>query len=274
MNEIATTARPRQDIIGHPERLPPVRLTLPEVPAPAPRPRTGGATFLGFASIAIFLGVFAAWSILAPLSEAAIAPGMIKVEGTRRTIQHLEGGIVREILVRDGDRVTAGQVIARLRDDEALARVREALAAARERRDAALAAAEARRQTRLRLARQGRASAALAAAWAALPDELERRWRDPAARAAWLAHVVARAARELPADAPWTLRHAPGATTGELAGATAAAPVAVDCVADPSLRAGLRIARGGNVLDASLDGLLADRDAVAAAVLRAMEAAP
>ena len=157
---------------------------------------------------------------------------------------------------------------------EARARVREVLAAARERRDAALAAAEARRQTRLRLARQGRASAALAAAWAALPDELERRWRDPAARAAWLAHVVARAARELPADAPWTLRHAPGATTGELAGATAAAPVAVDCVADPSLRAGLRIARGGNVLDASLDGLLADRDAVAAAVLRAMEAAP
>ena len=41
---------------------------------------------------------------------------MIKVEGTRRTIQHLEGGIVREILVRDGTKVQAGQVLMRLDD--------------------------------------------------------------------------------------------------------------------------------------------------------------
>jgi HlyD family type I secretion membrane fusion protein len=61
-----------------------------------------------------FFGGFMAWAVLAPLSEAAIAPGVIKVEGTRRTIQHLEGGIVREILVRDGDRVAAGQVVMRL----------------------------------------------------------------------------------------------------------------------------------------------------------------
>jgi HlyD family secretion protein len=99
-----------------PRRLPPVTLTLPEMPAPAPRPRTRGTVLFGFAAIGMFFGAFAAWSALAPLSEAAIAPGMIKVEGTRRTIQHLEGGIVREILVRDGDRVQAGQVLVRLDD--------------------------------------------------------------------------------------------------------------------------------------------------------------
>ena len=49
-----------------------------------------------------------AWAVLAPLAEASIAPGVIKVEGNRRTIQHLEGGIVREILVRDGSKVKAG----------------------------------------------------------------------------------------------------------------------------------------------------------------------
>ncbi|MBR0679233.1 HlyD family type I secretion periplasmic adaptor subunit [Roseomonas eburnea] len=98
------------------ERLPAVELTLPAVPGPAPHPRTRGTILFGFAAIGLFFGAFGAWSALAPLSEAAIAPGMIKVEGTRRTIQHLEGGIVREILVRDGDRVRAGQVLVRLDD--------------------------------------------------------------------------------------------------------------------------------------------------------------
>jgi HlyD family secretion protein len=82
----------------------------------APRPRTRGSVAFGVIAILLFFGGFAAWSVLAPLSEAAIAPGVIKVEGQRRTIQHLEGGIVREILVKDGDRVEAGQVLMRLDD--------------------------------------------------------------------------------------------------------------------------------------------------------------
>lgn len=107
---------PGQDIVPRPERLPAVELRVPEVPEAAPRPRTRGTVLFGFAAIGLFVGAFAAWSALAPLSEAAIAPGMIKVEGTRRTIQHLEGGIVRDIMVRDGDRVQAGQVLVRLDD--------------------------------------------------------------------------------------------------------------------------------------------------------------
>jgi HlyD family secretion protein len=81
-----------------------------------PRPRTCGAIVLGLATNVLFFGTFCAWSILAPLSEAAIAPGVIKVEGQRRTIQHLEGGIVREMLVRDGSNVKTGQILMRLQD--------------------------------------------------------------------------------------------------------------------------------------------------------------
>ena len=81
-----------------------------------PRPRTRGLVLFGLLAITVFVGSFVAWSVLAPLLEAAIAPGLIKVEGQRRTIQHLEGGIVREILARDGDVVRRGQVLMRLDD--------------------------------------------------------------------------------------------------------------------------------------------------------------
>lgn len=92
------------------------------------RPPTRGATLFGLAVLALFVGGFGAWSALAPLSEAALGPGVIKAEGNRRTVQHLEGGIVRAILVRDGDRVRAGQVLMRLDDVQSGAQ-REALEA-------------------------------------------------------------------------------------------------------------------------------------------------
>ncbi len=59
---------------------------------------------LGIAGLLI-----AAWSFAAPLSGAIIAAGKLKVELNRKTVQHQEGGIVRKILVRDGERVKAGQ---------------------------------------------------------------------------------------------------------------------------------------------------------------------
>lgn len=80
----------------------------------APRPRTRGPVLIGFIALITLVGGLTAWSVLAPLAEAAIAPGIVKVEGTRRTIQHFEGGIVREIVARDGDRVRAGDVLMRL----------------------------------------------------------------------------------------------------------------------------------------------------------------
>jgi epimerase transport system membrane fusion protein len=66
--------------------------------------------------LATACGGFAAWAALAPLSGAVIASGMIKVDGTRKTVQHLEGGIVKEIRVKDGDRVAEGQTLIVLQD--------------------------------------------------------------------------------------------------------------------------------------------------------------
>jgi len=59
---------------------------------------------------------FAAWAFYAPLSGAVIAPGYVKVDLNRKVVQHQEGGIVRAIKVRDGDRVNQGQELVLLDD--------------------------------------------------------------------------------------------------------------------------------------------------------------
>ena len=59
-----------------------------------------------------------------------MAPGIVRVETERKTVQHLEGGIIAELLVREGDRVTGGQVLVRLDDLEARASARSAQGAA------------------------------------------------------------------------------------------------------------------------------------------------
>jgi HlyD family type I secretion membrane fusion protein len=73
-----------------------------------------GAIRAGLVVIGATVGAFAAWSVLAPLSAAVIAPGFVKSDSNRKSVQHLEGGIVRGIRVRDGDRVAAGQVLLEL----------------------------------------------------------------------------------------------------------------------------------------------------------------
>jgi HlyD family type I secretion membrane fusion protein len=68
------------------------------------------------AGVIIFgsFGLGAVWLGMAPLDSATIASGVVAVESNRRTIQHLEGGIVREILVKDGQLVNEGDVLLRL----------------------------------------------------------------------------------------------------------------------------------------------------------------
>jgi multidrug efflux pump subunit AcrA (membrane-fusion protein) len=56
------------------------------------------------------------WAGFAPLSGAVIAPGFVKVDMNRKVVQHQEGGIVKQILVRDGDRVQHGQTLMVLED--------------------------------------------------------------------------------------------------------------------------------------------------------------
>lgn len=66
------------------------------------------------AGIIVVLSIFGGlgvWATLAPLSSAALAPGVITVENYRKTVQHLEGGIVKTIQVRDGDSVAKDQVL-------------------------------------------------------------------------------------------------------------------------------------------------------------------
>jgi len=73
-----------------------------------------GAIISGSVIILVFFGGFGVWAALAPLTSAAIAPGSVSVDNNRKTIQHLEGGIIGAILVRDGEVVRRDQVLIRL----------------------------------------------------------------------------------------------------------------------------------------------------------------
>ena len=74
--------------------------------------------WLGIIIVLIVFGGFGVWAVLAPLSSAAQAPGLIAVENYRKTIQHLEGGIVRSIDVRDGQAVKKDDVLITLEDTQ------------------------------------------------------------------------------------------------------------------------------------------------------------
>ena len=75
----------------------------------------------GWSIILLFFGVLGTWSLLAPLNGAVIASGFVKVDGNRKSLQHHNGGIVKRILVREGDKVDAGQVLIALDDTQARA---------------------------------------------------------------------------------------------------------------------------------------------------------
>ena len=68
-----------------------------------------GAKRIGLALFALVFGFFGFWAGLAPLDGAAFAPGTVTVKSYKKTVQHLEGGIVSDILVQNGDLVESGQ---------------------------------------------------------------------------------------------------------------------------------------------------------------------
>jgi epimerase transport system membrane fusion protein len=74
--------------------------------------------YIGIIIIVIVFGGFGLWAALAPLSSAALAPGIVAVESYSKTVQHLEGGIVRNIAVRDGDNVKKDQTLIVLDDTQ------------------------------------------------------------------------------------------------------------------------------------------------------------
>jgi len=76
---------------------------------------------VGVAIIMVFLAGSLGWASVAPLAAGAVAAGVISPDGSRRTVQHLEGGIIREIKAKDGDDVVAGQVLIVLQATQASA---------------------------------------------------------------------------------------------------------------------------------------------------------
>lgn len=74
---------------------------------------------LGMLVLLLGLGGFSAWSTTAELAVSVVAPGHVTSEAFRRTVQHLEGGIVREILIEDGDQVMTGQPLVVIDDTQA-----------------------------------------------------------------------------------------------------------------------------------------------------------
>lgn len=95
-----------------------VPTTIPDAPTDDRSVRS-----IGYLILLLAFGVFGVWSALAELDSAAVAPGVVIVDSYRKTVQHLEGGIVKEILVRDGDTVKTGDVLLRLDDTQVRAQM-------------------------------------------------------------------------------------------------------------------------------------------------------
>jgi hypothetical protein len=146
---------------------------------------------------------------------------------------------------------------------EARQRVRRAIDEERKRRAAAIGRAEAALATELRQSRQRRAVHLLESAWPTLRIRLQAQWNDPVSRRGWITAHLGRAIGALPASLCWRIEHAPAWTAedGAMAAALLGAAGVTDreFVADAHIDAGLRVIAGRNVVDATLDGLLADR---------------
>src|SRR3954462_924328 len=117
----------------------------------------------GAATALAFFAALGPGAATAPFAGAAVAPAVIVPDGSRKTVQHLEGGIVSRILVKDGDAVAAGQPLVEL--DPTRSRAEHATLLTEWR---ALAAAEARLE-----AEQAGADAVR------FPAELERARAEP-----------------------------------------------------------------------------------------------
>ncbi|MEY4872312.1 MAG: hypothetical protein RLZZ563_1642 [Pseudomonadota bacterium] len=84
-------------------------MSRPDAPWSAGRP-----LFWGFLTLALLIGGVGAWSVLTTLAGAIVAPGQIEVSQNRQVVQHPDGGVVEQIMVREGTAVAVGDVLLRL----------------------------------------------------------------------------------------------------------------------------------------------------------------
>jgi len=82
---------------------------------PSPKP----IAIMGYAIVFVTFGVLGTWAAVARLDSAVFAPGTISLEGNRKVVQHLKGGIVEEILVKEADTVDEDDILLRLSSIEA-----------------------------------------------------------------------------------------------------------------------------------------------------------
>ena len=75
---------------------------------------------LGFWVLIVGFGAFLLWSVLAPLDEGVSAQGMVSIASKRKTIQHMNGGVVHDVMVKEGQMVKAGDVLIEL--DESISK--------------------------------------------------------------------------------------------------------------------------------------------------------
>lgn len=71
-------------------------------------------TILGVLALLVLVGGFGAWAVLGQIAGAVVASGRVEVDQNRQVVQHIDGGVVDEILVEEGDTVAQGEVLIRL----------------------------------------------------------------------------------------------------------------------------------------------------------------
>jgi HlyD family secretion protein len=89
--------------------------------AERPEPSLRGTMLAGALAVAVGFGGFFGWAATADLDSAAVAPATVIVDSRRKTVSHLEGGILDALLVREGDAVEEGQPLLRLDDTQSRA---------------------------------------------------------------------------------------------------------------------------------------------------------
>ena len=80
---------------------------------------------IGLIIVLLLMLVLGIWAVRAPLASAAIGTGVVTVENHRKAVSHLEGGIVREVRVREGQQVSKGEVLLTLEDVQARAQLEQ-----------------------------------------------------------------------------------------------------------------------------------------------------
>ena len=95
----------------------------PDITTVDARPPTpsGHAARVAFWTLLLGLGSFLLWAALAPLDEGVPSPGAVSIDTKRKAVQHLSGGIIHEVRVREGEQVSQGQVLLTLDDANARA---------------------------------------------------------------------------------------------------------------------------------------------------------